>query len=139
MPELWALDLMRAACILLALLVASCATSERVSQAGWTKRTVSGLTIKLVDDPTKIEWLDFGRGGIVLTTWGRAWVSKSGDRYRMTTNPGLTWKFVDGHVLIYEDGHVAEDLSFVRRDGSFLILRMKSGKIGRFKILDEQV
>ena len=129
---------MRAACILFALLAAGCATPERAGQTGWTKRSVSGLTIKLVNDSKTIEWLRFAPNGIVLVNWGTAWKTKSGDSYRVTTNPALDWKFVDGRVQIYDDGKVAEELTLIRREGSYLVLRMKSGKVGRFQILREE-
>jgi hypothetical protein len=91
----------------------------------WTEKTVSTLTIKLID-PLRIEYLDFAPRGKVAVTWGTKSVS---------TNPWLDWKFVDGVVRIYEDGQVAEELTPIRREGAFLFLRMGNGKIGRFKIL----
>lgn len=125
---------MRPRLIYFALLIMGCAATPRVSQSGWTERSVSGLTVKLVDDPTKVEWLDFSGGGKVAVTWGT--VSKG---TRVVTTPWLDWKFVDGRVQIVEDGGVPEELTFIRREGSHLILRMKDGKVGRFLIQREQV
>ena len=120
---------MRTAWIFVPLLIIGCASSERVGQSGWTERSVSGLTIKLVDDPTRVEWLSFSRGGKVSVTWGR---------FGVTTTPWLDWKFVNGRVQIYEDGELAEQLTFIRREGSQLILRTKGGRIGRFLIQREE-
>jgi hypothetical protein len=94
------------------------------------------LIIELVNHPTKIEWLHFSEGGKVTVNWGRHWKTKK-DWGSVTTNPWLDWRFVDGRVVIFDGGHVAEELSLLRREGSFLILRMKSGEVGRFKILHE--
>ncbi|HWY39204.1 MAG TPA: hypothetical protein VNX27_00255 [Chthoniobacterales bacterium] len=126
--------------LLSTLLFISCTTLRGSQHTWWTEETVSKLTIKLVNDPTKIEYLEFGKMGkkrIVLTTWGQAWTDRNGDSRRVTTNPALEWKFIRNHVVLYEDGNVAEELAFGRREGRFLLLRMKSGQIGRFKILDE--
>jgi hypothetical protein len=125
---------MRVHWIFFALLVVGCATTARIAQNGWTERAVSGLTIKLVDDPTKVEWLSFGPGGKVSVTWGTVWKGT-----RVTTTPWLDWRFSDGRVQILEDARVAEELTFIRREGSHLILRMKGGKIGRFLIQREGV
>ena len=129
---------MRALWIFLAIVVAGYALAERVGQGAWTERSVAGLTIKLVDDPAKVEWLSFGAGGKVSVTWGTTWKDKTGF-HRVVTTPWLDWKFVGGRVQIYDARAVAEELTFIRREGSHLILRMKGGKIGRFLIQRERV
>jgi hypothetical protein len=127
--------------LLSATLLVSC-SSCLASERAWVVREDSfeADDQTLVNDPTKVEYLAFGKAGdkrIVLTTWGQAWTDARGDSHRVTTNPALEWKFTKNHVVIYEDRDVAEVFSFVRREGHFLLLRMKSGHIGRFKILDE--
>jgi hypothetical protein len=112
------------ALLALGLLVTYSSTAAASNKLAWTEQTVSTLGIELID-PIAKEVLLFGPGGKVTVTWGTKTVY---------TNPWLDWKFVDGAVLIYEDGKVAEYLRPVRREGSILILQ-RHGKIARFKIL----
>jgi hypothetical protein len=114
-------------CFLVAILLAACGTSARFVHDGWTENAVAHLTISLIH-PTNVEFLEFAPKGKVAVRWGTR---------SLSTNPWLDWKLINGRIRIYEDGNVAEELTLLRREGSFLIIRMGSGKVGRFKIITE--
>src|SRR5437762_8679616 len=57
----------------------------------WTKDSVVGLTIELVD-PVRYEWMSFSRDGLVPITVGQ----KSG----WMTGPVFYWKIVSGRLRI---------------------------------------
>jgi hypothetical protein len=109
------------------LLLAGYASAVSVAQRGWTKETVENLTISLVD-PVQVEFLEFAPKGKVAVRWGTK---------NLWTNPWLDWKVVHGRIRIYEDGKIAEELTLIRKEDSFFIIRLQSGKVGRFKIVRE--
>ena len=122
--------------LLLALLLVVFATSGHAAQKFWTRKTVSTLTLDLVDDPTIEERLMFGPKFVLITrvTWGRI---VGDEREFVTTQPALHWRFRSDRVEIYHPGYPRdpdETLTFVRREGSFLVLRRKSGAIARFRM-----
>jgi hypothetical protein len=127
---------MRRRHLLLALLLVVFAASGHASTKFWTRQRVSTLTLDLVDDPTMQERLIFGPRfvGITRVTLRRI----VGDEEEwITTQPAYLWKFIGDRVVIYDPRFprdFEETLTFVRREGSFLILRRKSGAIARFKM-----
>jgi hypothetical protein len=126
---------MRRRHLLLALLLVVFAASGHASTKFWTRQRVSTLTLDLVDDPTMQERLIFGPRfvGITRVTLRRV----VGDEEEwITTQPAYYWKFTRDRVVIYypKPQDVLDTLSFVRREGSFLILRRKSGAIARFQM-----
>ena len=126
---------MRRRHLLLALLLVVFAASGHASTKFWTRQRVSTLTLDLVDDPRMQERLIFGPRfvGITRVTLRRV----VGDEQEwITTQPAYLWKFIDDRVVIYAKSPRDSDetLAFVRREGSFLILRRKSGAIARFRM-----
>jgi hypothetical protein len=120
----------------LVILLVICAASADASSRFWTRQSVSTLTLDLADDPAMQERLIFGPRLVAITrvTLRR----RVGDEEQwVTTQPAYRWKFVGDRVVIYDEAHPRppeETLTFVRREGSFLILRRKSGAIARFKM-----
>ena len=131
---------MRRRHLLLALLLVVFAASGHASTKFWTRQRVSTLTLDLVDHPTMQERLIFGPRfvGITRVTLRRV----VGDEQEwITRQPAYYWKFTGDRVVIYypKPHDVLDTLSFVRREGSFLLLRRKSGAIARFKMSHRKV
>jgi hypothetical protein len=126
---------MRRRHLLLALLLVLFAASGHASAKFWTRQRVSTLTLDLVDDPTMQERLIFGPRFVLITRVTLRKVVGDEEEW-ITTQPALYWKFIGGRVVIYYPGprDVDETLTFIRREGSFLVLRRKSGAIARFKM-----
>ena len=127
---------MRPRYFLLAVLFCAFAASGNASGKFWTRHWVSTLTLDLVDDSTMQEKLMFGRRFVAIT---RVTLKKVvGDESEwITTQPAYHWKLIDDRIVIYDPWSPrdsVETLSFVRREGSFLILRRKSGAIARFQM-----
>jgi hypothetical protein len=121
---------MRARYLVLLSFVACSAFAASQSRAfTWTERTISGLTIDLVD-PVKWETLYFRPHGTVAVTWGTK---------HSFTAPLLDWKLAGRTVRIYDDDKVVEELTPVRRDGPYLLLRKRDGTIGRFRVVEGKV
>jgi hypothetical protein len=128
--------------LLVALFLVAFSASGRGSEAFWTHRTVSHLTLELVGDPVAIERLRFFPDGIVLVVWGQKRKPAKGEFGEVTSNPALHWRFVDGRVVIFDPAtprRSEETLTYLRREGSVLILRRISGAIGRYKMSREKV
>jgi hypothetical protein len=126
---------MRRRHLLLALLLVVSAASGHASTKFWTRQRVSTLTLDLVDDPKTQERLIFGPRfvGITRVTLRRV---VGHEQEWITTQPAYLWKFIGDRVVIYATSprDSEETLAFVRREGSFLILRRTSGAIARFRI-----
>jgi hypothetical protein len=118
----------RTACFFLVFLVAVSSNSFSHITNRWTQKDIEHLTISL-QDRIRVEFLQFAPKGKVAVKWGTK---------DLWTNPWLDWKFSNGRISIYEEGRVAEELTLLKREGSFLIIRMQSGKIGRFKVIREK-
>jgi hypothetical protein len=115
--------------MILSLIAVSVSAASESRVFAWTERTISGLTIDLVD-PVKWETLYFRPHGSVAVTWGTK---------QSFTAPLLDWKLVGRTVRIYDDGKVVEELTPVRRDGPYLLLRKRNGTIGRFRVVEGKV
>jgi len=126
---------MRRRHLLLALLVLAFSASGHAASSFWTRQRVSHLTLDLVDDSTKYERLIFSPNGWVGVTRVTRRKVKGGEE-QITSQPLHYWKFIGERVVIYypHPHNVEETLTFVRREGSFLLLRRKSGAIARFKM-----
>jgi len=121
---------MRAPSVVLLSWIALTASVARESPTfAWTQRTISGLTIDLVD-PAKWETLYFRPHGRVAVTWGTK---------HSFTAPLLDWKLVGRTIRIYDDDKLVEELTPVRRDGAYLLLRKRDGTIGRFRVVNGKV
>jgi len=121
--------------LLLALLLLAFAESGQAAHGFWTRQRVSNLTLDLVNDPTRYERLIFTPNGFVGVTRVKRRRINGGEE-QITSQPLFYWKFIGERVVIYypHPHDVEETLTFVRREGSFLILRRKSGAIARFKM-----
>jgi hypothetical protein len=122
---------MRRRHLLIALLLVLFAASGHASTRFWTRQRVSGLTLDLADNPVMQERLIFGRRLVAIT---RVTLRRrvGNEEEWITTQPAYRWKFIGDRVVIYDEAYPnppEETLTFVRRDGSFLILRRKSGAI----------
>ena len=128
---------MRPRHLLLALaFVVVAASGDAAVRSFWTPRTVGNLILDLVDDPTLSERLIFTTDGFVgVTRVTRRRVE--GGEESITSQPLFRWRFVGGRVVIYDEAYPRppeETLTLVRREGSILTLRRKSGVIARFKM-----
>ena len=136
-PLYFSLDLMRPHHGLLALLFFTfAATGHAAKNSFWSRQTVGTLRLDLVGDPAKDERLIFTPDGFVGVTR----VTKRrvpGGEESITTQPLFHWRFVGDRVVIYDAASPRdpdETLTFVRREGSFLVLRCKSGEVARFRM-----
>jgi hypothetical protein len=91
----------------------------------WTNESVVGLCLSL-EDPIVYEELDFRKDGYLLATFGT-----KGGPY---TGPLLRWKLVKGRLQIGE-GEAAEQFTLVSRDVATVVVKTRSGKILRFKVV----
>jgi hypothetical protein len=133
------LDLMPRCYLLIVVLFLAFAASGQAAHTFWTRLRVSNLTLDLVDDPTRDERLMFFPNGFVLVTLVTKRRVKDGEE-QTTSQPALHWKISGDRVVIYWPPHssdVEDTLTFVRREGSFLVVRRKSGAIARFKMSHE--
>jgi hypothetical protein len=127
---------MRRRHLLLALLLAVFAVSGHASTNFWTRQKVSTLTLDLVGNPMMQERLIFGPRLVAIT---RVTLRRrvGNEEEWITTQPAYRWKFIGDRVVIYDEAYPRppeETLTFIRREGSFLILRRKSGEIARFRM-----
>ncbi len=126
---MFSLDLMHASFVRILSLIALSAFAASESPAfAWTERTISGLTIDLVD-PVKCETLYFRPHGSVAVTYGTK---------HSFTAPLLNWKLVGQTVRIYDEDKIVEELTPVRCDGGYLLLRKRDGSIGRFRVVERK-
>jgi hypothetical protein len=127
---------MRPRHLLLAILFVVFAASGHASTKFWTRQRVSTLTLDLQDDPAMQERLMFGPKFVLITRVTLRRVVGDEEEW-ITTQPAYYWKFTGDRVVIYTPGNPhdsVDTLTFVRREGDFLLLRRKSGVIARFKM-----
>jgi hypothetical protein len=103
----------------------SACQSQPINPIAWTRESVVGLTIELVD-PTTIEQLNFGKEGFVAVSVG----TKGGP----IIGPLLRWSIVAGRLQIGE-GERAEQLTLVKRTSSRITAKRRSGMVVEYKIL----
>lgn len=122
--------------LLIVVLFLAFAASGQAAQTFWTRLRVSPLTLDLVDDPTRDERLMFFPNGFVLVTLVTKSRVPDGEE-QTTSQPAFHWRLSGDGVVIYappNPHNVHDTLTFVRREGSFLIVRRKSGSIARFEM-----
>ena len=103
-------------------------TTTRSSQ--WTRDSVVGLTIELVD-PVRYELMSFSRDGLVPITAGQ----KNGPM----TKPLFYWKIASGRLRITIDGNILYDeLTLISRDASRIVARRHSGEVVTYKIREKR-
>jgi hypothetical protein len=126
---------------LIVVLFLAFAASGQAAHTFWTRLRVSSITLDLVDDPTRDERLVFFPNGFVLVTLTTKKRVPDGEEFA-TSQPALHWKISRDSVVIYWPPHsssVEDTLTFVRREGSFLVVRRKTGVMARFRMSPDKV
>ena len=96
----------------------------------WTKDSVAGLTIELVN-PVHYEWMSFSSDGFGSITLSR--------KVGPMTGPLFHWKIVSGRLRITMDGKkVYDELTLISRDASRIVARRRSGEVVRYRILSKR-
>ena len=104
--------------------------SPKDAEISWLEQDVTGLTIELMD-PYWMQWMQFHGNGIALVHTGKAKEDPVG--------PAYEWKLVKGHLRISHRHMVYEELSLISRDDSTIVVRKRSGKVVRYRILHPEL
>jgi hypothetical protein len=107
---------------------------EQTTETGkeWQKSDVVGLTMELVD-PVAIQEMHFTKDGYVALTIGE----KNGPHVALAA-PLAQWRLTDGRLHIFDGMHINYELTLVSRDSEIIVVRDKSGKEQKYKIINKE-